>query len=31
MNRGENEDILSIGIDVDTDYIMAWFDKKIIK
>ena len=31
MNRGENEDILNIGIDVDTDYIMAWFDKKIIK
>ena len=31
MNRGEKEDILSIGIDVDTDYIMAWFDKKIIK
>ena len=31
MNRGEKEDILSIGIEVDTDYIMAWFDKKIIK
>ena len=31
MNRGEKEDILSIGIDVDTDYFMAWFDKKIIK
>ncbi len=31
MNRGEKEDILSINIDVDTDYIMAWFDKKIIK
>ena len=31
MNRGENEDILSISVEVDTDYIMAWFDKKIIK
>ena len=31
MNRGENEDILSIGIEVDTDYVLAWFDKKIIK
>ncbi|MBQ8681588.1 MAG: RNA-binding transcriptional accessory protein [Bacilli bacterium] len=31
MNRGEKEGILSIGIDVDTDYVMAWFDKKIIK
>ena len=31
MNRGEKEDILSIGIEVDTDYIMAWFEKKIIK
>ena len=31
MNRGEKEEILSIGIEVDTDYIMSWFDKKIIK
>ena len=31
MNRGENEDILSIGIEVDTDYVLAWFDKKIIR
>jgi len=31
INRGEKEDVLSISIDVDTDYIMAWFDKKIIK
>ena len=31
MNRGEKEDILNINIDVDTDYIMSWFDKKIIK
>ena len=31
MNRGENEDVLSIGIEVDTDYVLAWFDKKIIK
>lgn len=31
MNRGENEGILSISIEVDTDYVLAWFDKKIIK
>ena len=31
MNRGEKEGILSVGIEVDTDYVMAWFDKKIIK
>ena len=31
MNRGEKEDILSIGIEVDTDYILSWFDKKLIK
>ena len=31
MNRGEDENILSISIDVDTDYILSWFDKKIIK
>jgi len=31
MNRGENEDILNISIEVDTDYVLAWFDKKIIK
>ena len=31
MNRGEKEGVLSIGIEVDTDYVMAWFDKKIIK
>ena len=31
MNRGEKEDILSISVEVDTDYVMSWFDKKIIK
>ena len=31
MNRGEKEGVLNIGIEVDTDYITAWFDKKIIK
>ena len=31
MNRGEKEGILSIGIEVDTDYVMNFFDKKIIK
>ena len=31
MNRGEKEDILSIGIEVDNDYIISWFDKKLIK
>lgn len=31
MNRGEKEDVLSIGIEVDTDYVLAWFDKKIIR
>ena len=31
MNRGEKEGVLSIGIEVDTDYVMAWYDKKIIK
>ena len=31
MNRGEKEDILGIGIEIDTDYVLAWFDKKIIK
>lgn len=31
MNRGEKEGILSIGIEVDTDYVMSFFDKKIIK
>ena len=31
MNRGEDENILSISIAVDTDYILSWFDKKIIK
>ena len=31
MNRGEKEGVLSIGIEVDTDYVLAWFDKKIIK
>ena len=31
MDRGEDENILSISIDVDTDYILSWFDKKIIK
>ena len=31
MNRGEKEDILSVSIDIDTDYVLAWFDKKIIK
>lgn len=31
MNRGEKEGILSIGIEVDTDYVLGFFDKKIIK
>lgn len=31
MNRGEKEGILSINIEVDTEYALAWFDKKIIK
>lgn len=31
MNRGEKEGVLSISIEIDTDYVMAWFDKKIIK
>lgn len=31
MNRGEKEGILSVGIEIDTDYVLAWFDKKIIK
>lgn len=31
INRGEKEGILSVGIEVDTDYVMAFFDKKIIK
>lgn len=31
MNRGEKEGILSINIEIDTDYVLAWFDKKIIK
>ena len=31
MNRGEDENILGISIAVDTDYILSWFDKKIIK
>ena len=31
MNRGEKEGILSIGIEIDTDYVLAWFDKKIIR
>ena len=31
MNRGEREGILSVSIDIDTDYVMAWFDRKIIK
>lgn len=31
MNRGEKEGILSISIDIDTDYVLAYFDKKIIK
>lgn len=31
INRGEKEGVLSVSIDVDTDYIMTWFDKKIIK
>ena len=31
MNRGEKEDILSVSIDIDTEYVLAWFDKKIIK
>ena len=31
MNRGEKEGILSIGIEIDTEYVLNWFDKKIIK
>ena len=31
MNRGEKEGILSISIEIDTDYVMAWFDKRIIR
>ena len=31
MNRGEKEGVLSIGIDIDTEYVLSWFDKKIIK
>lgn len=31
MNRGEKEGILSVSVCVDVDYIMSWFDKKIIK
>ena len=31
MNRGEKEGILNIKIEVDNDYIISWFDKKIIK
>ena len=31
MNRGEKEGILSISIDIDTDYVLSYFDKKIIK
>ena len=31
MNRGEKEGILSISIEIDIDYVMAWFDKRIIR
>ena len=31
MDRGEAEGILSVSIDIDIDYVLAWFDKKIIK
>lgn len=31
INRGEKEGVLSVSINVDTDYVMAFFDKKIIK
>ena len=31
MNRGEKEGVLSVSIEIDTDYVMAWFDKKIIR
>ncbi len=31
MNRGEKEGILTINIEVDTDYVISYFDKKIIK
>ncbi|MBQ6495221.1 MAG: RNA-binding transcriptional accessory protein [Bacilli bacterium] len=31
MDRGEDEGILSVSINIDTDYVLAWFDKKIIK
>lgn len=31
INRGENEKVLSVSIDVDTDEIIAFLEKKIIK
>ncbi len=31
LNRGEKEEILSVGITVDNDYILAFLEKKIIK
>lgn len=31
INRGEKEGILSVSIEIDTDYVLAWFDKKIIR
>jgi uncharacterized protein len=31
MNRGEKEKILNVGINVDIDYVLGWFEKKIIK
>lgn len=31
LNRGEKEGILSVGITVDNDYILAFLEKKIIK
>ena len=31
MNRGEKEGILSVGVQIDDEYVLGWFDKKIIK
>lgn len=31
MNRGEKEGILSVGIEVDTDYILSFLEKYIVK
>ena len=31
INRGENEDVLSVGITVDNDYIIGFLESKLIK